>query len=54
MLQKSPKGTYQMALCYLKGYGIQKSPKTALLLIDKAVEMGFAEAIRIKSLYNQI
>lgn len=54
MLQKSPKGTYQMALCYLKGYGIQKSPKTALLLIDKAVEMGYAEAIRIKSLYNQI
>lgn len=54
MLQKSPKGTYQMALCYLKGYGIQKSPKTALLLIDKAVEMGYAEAIRIKTLYNQI
>lgn len=54
MLQKSPQGTYQMALCYLKGYGIQKSPKTALLLIDKAVEMGFAEAIRLKSLYNQI
>ena len=54
MLQKSPKGTYQMALCYLKGYGIQKSPKTALLLINKAVEMGYAEAIRIKTLYNQI
>lgn len=54
MLQKSPKGTYQMALCYLKGYGVQKSPKTALLLIDKAVELGYAEAIRIKSLYNQI
>ena len=54
MLQKSPKGTYQMALCYLKGYGVQKSPKTSLLLIDKAVELGYAEAIRIKSLYNQI
>ena len=54
MLQKSPKGTYQMALCYLKGYGVQKSPKTSLLLIDKAVELGYEEAIRIKSLYNQI
>lgn len=54
MLQKSPKGTYQMALCYLKGYGVQKSPKTSLLLIDKAVELGYEEATRIKSLYNQI
>lgn len=54
MLQKSPKGTYQMALCYLKGYGVQKSPKASLLLIDKAVELGYEEAIRIKSLYNKI
>lgn len=54
MLQKSPKGTYLMALCYLRGYGVQKSPRTALLLIDKAAEMGYSEAIRIKTLYKNI
>lgn len=50
MLQGSPYGTFSMALCYLKGYGLQKSSKAALMLIDRAEKLGWPEAIKIKKL----
>lgn len=54
MLQNSPYATYVMALCYLNGYGEQQSTNAALMLIDKADELGWAEAKRIKSLLSTI
>ena len=54
MLQNSPYATYAMALCYLNGYGEQQSTNAALMLIDKAEELGYAEARRIKSLLSSI
>ena len=54
MLQNSPYATYAMALCYINGYGVQKSTSVAIMLIDKADELGWAEAKRIKSLLNSI
>jgi len=54
MLQNSPYATYAMALCYLNGYGEQQSTNAALMLIDKAEELGYAEAQRIKSLLRGI
>lgn len=54
MLQNSPNATYNLALCYIHGYGIQQSTSVGMMLIDKAVELGFSEAIRIKSLLNSL
>ena len=54
MLQGSPYGTFSMALCYLKGYGLQKSSKAALMLIDRAVNLGWPEAIKIKKLLTNV
>ena len=54
MLQNSPCATYAMALCYLNGYGVQQSTSAGIMLIDKAEELGWAEAKRIKSLLNSI
>lgn len=54
MLQNSPYATYAMALCYLKGYGVQQSTNAGIMLIDKAEELGWAEAKRIKSLLSII
>lgn len=54
MLQNSPCGTYALALCYLNGYGEQQSTSAAIMLIDKADVLGWAEAQRIKSLLNII
>lgn len=52
MLQNSPYATYTMALCYLNGYGVQQSTSAGIMLIDKAENLGWAEAERIKSLLN--
>lgn len=54
MLQGSPYGTFSMALCYLKGYGLQKSSKAALMLIDRAENLGWPEAIKIKNLLTNV
>lgn len=54
MLQNSPYATYAMALCYLNGYGVQQSTSAAIMLIDKAEELGWDEAKRIKSLLSTI
>lgn len=54
MLQNSPYATYAMALCYLNGYGVQQSTSAAIMLIDKAEELGWDEAERIKSLLSTI
>lgn len=54
MLQGSPYGTFSMALCYLKGYGLQKSSKAALMLIDRAEILGWPEAIKIKKLLTNV
>lgn len=54
MLQGSPYGTFSMALCYLKGYGLQKSSKVALMLIDRAENLGWPEAIKIKKLLTGV
>ena len=54
MLQNSPYATYAMALCYLNGYGVQQSTNAAIMLIDKADELGWDEAKRIKSLLSTI
>lgn len=54
MLQNSPYATYAMALCYLHGYGVQQSTSVGMMLIDKAEELGWAEAKRIKSLLRTI
>lgn len=54
MLQNSPYATYAMALCYLNGYGVQQSTSAAIMLIDKAVKLGWDEAKRIKSLLSII
>lgn len=50
MLQNSPKGTFDVFSCLLKGYGVQKSPKAAILMLDRAVELGYPEAIKVKDL----
>lgn len=52
MLQNSSYATYAMALCYLNGYGVQQSTNAGIMLIDKAENLGWAEAKRIKSLLN--
>lgn len=52
MLQNSPYATYAMALCYLNGYGVQQSTSAGIMLIDKAENLGWAEAKRMKSLLN--
>lgn len=44
MLQKSIDCTYAMALCYFNGYGVEKSYKTGLLLIEKAAQSGHSKA----------
>lgn len=54
MMQRSPLGTYLVALCYLKGYGTKKSSKVVLVLLEKAIEYGSKDALRIKSIINQI
>lgn len=54
MLQNSPYATYAMALCYLNGYGVQQSTSVGIMLIDKAIDLGWSEAKRIKSLLNSI
>lgn len=54
MLQNSPYATYAMALCYLKGYGVQQSTSAGLMLIGKAEVLGCTEAKRTKSLLNSI
>lgn len=54
MLQNSPYATYAMALCYLNGYGVQQSTSVGIMLIDKAIDLGWPEAQRIKSLLNSI
>ncbi len=54
MQQGSPNATYAMAMCYLKGYGIQQSRKAALLLLNKAVELNCEDAIRLKTIMDKI
>lgn len=54
MLQNSPYATYAMALCYIYGTGVQESTSVGIMLIDKAEELGWQEAKRIKSLLNVI
>ena len=54
MLQNCPKATYDLALCYMNGYGIQQSTSAGMMMLDKAVELGYSEAIRIKSLLNSL
>ena len=54
MLQNSPKATYDLALCYMNGYGTQQSTSVGMMMMDKAIELGNSEAIRIKSLLNTI
>ena len=54
MLQNSPKATYDLALCYMNGYGTQQSTSVGMMMMDKAAELGYSEAIRIKSLLNSL
>ena len=54
MLQNSPRATYDLALCYMNGYGTQQSTSVGMMMMDKAIELGNSEAIRIKSLLNTI
>ena len=54
MLQNSPKATYSLAMCYMNGYGTQQSTSVGMMMMDKAIELGNSEAIRIKSLLNTI
>lgn len=44
MLQNSIDCTYDMALCYFNGYGVEKSYKTGILLIEKAAQNGHSKA----------
>lgn len=54
MLQNNPKATYSLAMCYMNGYGTQQSTSVGMMMMDKAVELGCSEAIRIKSLLNSL
>ena len=54
MLQNSPRATYDLALCYMNGYGTQQSTSVGMMMMDKAIELGNSEAIRIKSLLNTL
>lgn len=54
MLQNSPSATYAMALCYLKGYGIEKSTSAGIMLLNKAIELGSPEAQHMKALLNTL
>lgn len=53
MLQDSALGAYSLALCYLEGYGIEQNTNTALIYLEKAVEMGSEEAIDIYNLLSK-
>lgn len=54
MLQNNPKATYSLAMCYMNGYGTQQSTSIGMMMMDKAAELGYSEAIRIKSLLNSL
>lgn len=54
MLQNSPDATYNLALCYIHGYGIQQSTTVGMMMISKAVELGCSEAIRIQKLLKSL
>lgn len=54
MMQNSPYATYAMALCYIKGYGVQKSIRAGMMLLDKSNELGWTEAKRMKTLLNSV
>ena len=54
MLQNNHKATYSLAMCYMNGYGTQQSTSVGMMMMDKAVELGCSEAIRIKSLLNSL
>lgn len=54
MLQNNPKATYSLAMCYMNGYGTQQSTSVGMMMMDKAVELGCSEAIRIKTLLNSL
>ncbi len=54
MLQNSPNATYNLALCYIHGYGIQQSTSVGMMMIDQAVELGSSEAIRIQKLLKSL
>ena len=54
MLQNSIDCTYAMALCYFNGYGVEKSYKTGLLLIEKAAQSGHSKAKMFLESINNI
>ena len=54
MLQNNPKAVYSLAMCYMNGYGTQQSTSIGMMMMDKAAELGYSEAIRIKSLLNSL
>lgn len=54
MLQNNPKATYSLAMCYMNGYGTQQSTSIGMMMMDKAAELGYSEAVRIKSLLNSL
>lgn len=54
MLQNNPKATYSLAMCYMNGYGTQQSTSVGMMMMDKAAELGYSEAIRIKTLLNSL
>lgn len=54
MLQGSSECTYEMALCYFNGYGVGKSYKTGLLLLEKAAQDGHPKAKTLLDNINNI